>query len=80
MSCQTWTTCSSEPVLAERVTAARAAKAASSEPSVASRILSGKPFISIASSYTWLPPTFILATYQLTTYQYDRWSKKSPGS
>lgn len=43
----TWTICSSEPALAEslteRSTAARAASAASSEPSVNSRLVTGKP-------------------------------------
>ena len=43
MSCQTCTTCSSEPPFLERSAAARAARAASSEPSVARRILLGKP-------------------------------------
>src|SRR5215217_4228306 len=42
---QTWTTCSSEPVLLDRSAAARRAKMASSEPSVAARILVGKLLI-----------------------------------
>src|ERR687886_1885665 len=39
------TTCNSEPVLPARSTAALAAKAASSEPSMASKIFAGKTLI-----------------------------------
>ncbi len=46
-SCQTCTTCSSEPPFCERSAAARVARVASSEPSVARRSLVGKPFISL---------------------------------
>src|SRR5215213_2079980 len=44
-SCQTWTTCSSEPLLLARSEAASDALTASSEPSVGSKILSGNTLI-----------------------------------
>src|ERR671916_1320443 len=47
--CQAWMMCSSATAVPERLTAARAASFASSEPSVASRTFLGRGFI-------YLPP------------------------
>src|ERR687897_1489306 len=50
-----WTTCSSESVFWDTSTAASVAEDASSEPSVANRILVGKMLIVCASSLCVLP-------------------------